>query len=356
MPGAVLISILAAVPASATAEKITSCGAPGQQSWLCATAYDITGSQRTAEIADDFAKPLRILLIIAIAFIVVRVSRLVIRRMVKRLSAEGASDKIDTLRRRTGIAYLDTGPVPSVRRRLRAETIGAVLRSIVSVVVWAIAVLMVLGELGVNLAPLIAGAGILGVAIGFGSQALVRDFLSGIFMLLEDQYGVGDVIDAGEATGTVEGVSLRTTRLRDVEGTVWHIPNGEIRRVGNKSQQWARAVLDVAITPSTDVDDATAVILRVANEVAHGRELGRVVLEDPEVWGVEEVAPDRVLIRLVVKTKPLEQWRVARELRARIKHAFDAEGIEAPVPRQVTVLPEPPASEKPGPGKPETGR
>jgi small conductance mechanosensitive channel len=134
-------------------------------------------------------------------------------------------------------------------------------------------------------------------------------------------------------------VSLRTTRLRDVEGTVWHIPNGEIRRVGNKSQQWSRAVLDVAITPDTDVAAATAVITRVADEVAHDREIGRVVLEEPEVWGVEEVGPDRVLIRLVVKTKPLEQWRVARELRARIKRAFDAEGYTYPLPQQITVMP-----------------
>ncbi|MGZ8734767.1 MAG: mechanosensitive ion channel family protein [Acidimicrobiia bacterium] len=334
--------VLAAVSASSAAEKAAACGVPGEQSWLCSVAYDISGNQRTAEIADDFTTPLRIVLIIAIAFIVVRVSRLLIRRMVKRLSADTASDKIDTLRRRTGLAFLDTGPVPSVRRRLRAETIGAVLRSVVSVVVWATAILMVLGELGVNLAPLVAGAGILGVAIGFGSQALVRDFLSGIFMLVEDQYGVGDVIDAGEATGTVEGVSLRTTRLRDVEGTVWHIPNGEIRRVGNKSQQWSRAVLDVAITPDTDVAAATAVIRRVADEVANDREIGRVVLEEPEVWGVEEVGPDRILIRLVVKTKPLEQWRVARELRARIKRAFDAEGYAYPLPQQITVMPEMP--------------
>ncbi len=339
--------VLAAVSPSSAVEKAAACGVPGKQSWLCSIAYDISGSQRTAEIADDFTTPLRIVLIIAVAFIVVRVSRLVIRRMVNRLSADTASDRIDTIRRRTGLAFLDTGPVPSVRRRLRAETIGAVLRSIVSVVVWATALLMVLGELGVNLAPLVAGAGILGVAIGFGSQALVRDFLSGIFMLVEDQYGVGDVIDAGEATGTVEGVSLRTTRLRDVEGTVWHIPNGEIRRVGNKSQQWSRAVLDVAITPDTDVMAATAVITRVAEELANDRDIGRVVLEKPEVWGVEEVGPDRVLIRLVVKTKPLEQWRVSRELRARIKQAFDAEGYTYPLPQQITVVPGQPPEVQP---------
>jgi small-conductance mechanosensitive channel len=339
--------VLAVVSPASAAEKVAACGAPGSQSWLCSVTYNVTGSQRSAEIADDFSTPLRIVVIVLIAFIVVRLGRLLIRRMVKRLSAEGASDTIDTLRRRTGLAYLDTGPVPSVRRRLRAETIGAVLRSIVSIVVWATAALMVLSELGVNLAPLLAGAGILGVAIGFGSQALVRDFLSGMFMLIEDQYGVGDVIDVGEATGTVEGVSLRTTRLRDVEGTVWHVPNGEIRRVGNKSQQWARAVLDVAIAPETDVEAATAVITRVADEVAHDHEIGRVVLDEPEVWGVEEVGPDRVLIRLVVKTKPLEQWRVARELRARIKQAFDAEGYLYPLPQQITVMPHTPEDQPP---------
>ncbi len=349
-----LSATFAVVSASSAVDKVAACGVSGQQSWLCSVTYDVTGSGRTAEIVDQFSAPLRIVLIIAIAFIVVRVSRMVIRRAVNRLSADGASDRIDTIRRRTGLAFLDTGPVPSVRRRLRAETVGAVLRSIVSVVVWATALLMVLGELGVNLAPFVAGAGILGVAIGFGSQALVRDFLSGIFMLLEDQYGVGDVIDAGEATGTVEGVSLRTTRLRDVAGTVWHIPNGEIRRVGNMSQQWARAVLDVAITPGTDVDAATEVIRRVAEAVAHDREFDRVVLEEPEIWGVEEVGPDRVLIRLVVKTKPLEQWRVARELRARIKQAFDAEGYVHPFGQQIMVLPNPPAAnpDDPIPEKP----
>ena len=134
--------------------------------------------------------------------------------------------------------------------------------------IWATAVVMVLDELGVNLAAIGIGASIIGVAIGFGSQALVRDFLSGIFMLIEDQYGVGDVIDTGVATGTVEGVSLRTTRLRDAEGTVWHVPNGEIRRVGNKSQQWSRVILDVAVAYDADLGRATYVIRSAADEVA----------------------------------------------------------------------------------------
>lgn len=332
-------SLVAAVSPSSSAERIAACGVPGKQSWICSTTYDVTGSQRAAEVANHFTVPLRVLVIVLVAFLVVRVARLLVGRVVRRLQRDSAADKIDRLRRRTGLSLLDTGPVPSIRRQLRAETIGAVLRSVVSIVVWATAGVMILDALGVNLGPLLAGAGILGVAIGFGSQSLVRDFLSGIFMLIEDQYGVGDVIDVGEATGTVEGVSLRTTRLRDVSGTVWHVPNGEIRRVGNMSQQWSRAVLDVAITPTTDVADATAVIQRVAAEVAEDPTTGRVILEPPDVWGVEEVAPDRVLIRLVVKTKPLEQWRVARELRARIKAAFDAAGYAYPLPQQITVVP-----------------
>jgi small-conductance mechanosensitive channel len=190
-----------------------------------------------------------------------------------------------------------------------------------------VAVLTVLGEFGVNLGPLIAGAGIAGVALGFGAQSLVKDFLSGIFMLVEDQFGVGDIVDVGEASGLVEGVSLRTTRLRDVEGTVWHVPNGEIHRVGNKSQQWSRALLDVQVAFETDVDQATRVIKAAADEVWHSEEVGPSVLEEPEVWGVEGFGPTGIAIRLVVKTQPADQWKVLRELRSRIKVALDREGI-----------------------------
>ena len=176
---------------------------------------------------------------------------------------------------------------------------------------------MILSELGIDLAPLLAGAGMLGVALGFGAQSVVRDFLSGMFMLLEDQYGVGDVIDAGDASGTVEGVSLRTTRLRDVEGVVWHVPNGEIKRVGNKSQQWSRAVLDVPVAFETDIEHAKRVIKETADAVWRRAPWSTMILGEPEVWGVEELGAQGVVIRLVVKTHPLEQWKVARELRAR---------------------------------------
>ena len=172
-----------------------------------------------------------------------------------------------------------------------------------------LAAFLVLGEVGINLGPLIAGAGIIGVALGFGSQSLVRDFLSGIFILVEDQYGVGDIVDLGEASGVVEVVSLRTTRLRSVDGTVWHVPNGAIPRVGNMSQHWSRALLDIQVA---------ARHRRRRGERGDGARRGRGlreragwVLDEPEVWGVEELGPHGLSIRLVLKTMPSRQYEVA---------------------------------------------
>jgi small-conductance mechanosensitive channel len=205
-------------------------------------------------------------------------------------------------------------------------------------VIYGLAVMIVLGEFGVSLGPLVAGAGIVGIALGFGAQKLVQDFLSGIFMLIEDQYGVGDVIDVGDATGVVEEVNLRTTRLRDVHGTVWHIPNGEIRRVGNKSQQWARAVLDVEVAYDTDINHAAAVIKEVADEVWREDLEHATVLEEPQIWGVEMFGESAVAIRVVLKVEPGEQWATMREVRKRLKHAFDREGIEIPFPQRTVWL------------------
>ena len=319
--------IALAAPGADELELVNACGPPGRQAWLCSTVHDITGSARASQVADDLAKPFRILLILLIAYILVRLARLAIRRVVARLSRDETSERLEKFRRRSGVALLDTGPFPSVRRALRAETIGAVLRSLVSALIWVTALVMMLDTLSVNLAAIGIGASIVGVAVGFGSQALVRDFISGLFMLVEDQYGVGDVIDTGVATGTVEGVSLRTTRLRDVEGVVWHIPNGEIRRVGNKSQQWARALLDVAIAYDSDLDVAQDAIRSAADSLSADPVFGLLVVAPPEMLGVEQITNDQVLIRLGVKTKPLEQWKVARELRVRVKAALDAAGI-----------------------------
>jgi small conductance mechanosensitive channel len=306
---------------------VQACGTKGEQSWACSTVYRITGSTTAADIADALSKPIRIVAILLLAWILVRLSRRLVTRFVRRTS--GSVDKLgDRLPSR--VSFVDTGPMPQARRAQRAETIGAVLRSIVAILIWSVAVLTVLSELGVNLAPLIAGAGIVGVALGFGAQSLVRDFLTGLFMLIEDQYGVGDVIDLGLATGTVEGVSLRTTRLRDFDGVVWHVPNGEVHRVGNKSQQWSRALVDVAIAYDADLSRATEVIRAVVRDAAADADLGTVLLDAPDVLGVESLGPERVVLRVVARTLPQEQGPVARELRARIKAALDEAGIAAP--------------------------
>jgi small conductance mechanosensitive channel len=307
-------------------ELINACGPPGQQAWLCSRVYDLTGSEGAARVADDLSKPFRVAVILIVAYLVVRISRLVIRRAVGRLARDDAAT-IDKLRRRSGVALLDTSPVPNIRRALRAETIGAVLRSIVAGLIWATALVMILDTLSVNLAAIGIGASIVGVALGFGAQSLVRDFLSGMFMVVEDQYGVGDVIDTGVASGTVEGVSLRTTRLRDAEGVVWHIPNGTIQRVGNKSQQWSRALLDIPVEYDADLTAATDAIRAGAEAVTQDPDLARFVIDAPEVLGVEQVTNDQVVIRLGVKTQPLEQWRVARALRVSVKAALDDVGI-----------------------------
>jgi len=275
--------------------------------------------------------PLKIVLILIAAAILNRVARRAVKRSLTRLHTGAVRERMGAMRRRTPAALLETGET-SLRAEQRIDALSSVLRSVVTFVIWLVALLMCLGEVGIDLAPLLAGAGVLGVAIGFGSQSLVRDFLSGMFILIEDQFGVGDIVDLGEASGTVEAVSLRTTRLRAVDGTVWHMPNGEITRVGNMSQHWSRALLDVEVAYDTDLEHARRVIKRVADEL--WRE-DTSVLDEPEMWGVEQLGASGIALRLVVKTTPSAQWKVSRELRERIKLAFDEEGIEIPFPQQM---------------------
>ena len=175
-----------------------------------------------------------------------------------------------------------------------------------------------------------ASAGVVGLAIGFGAQSLVKDFLAGIAMMLEDQYGVGDSVDVGEASGTVEAVGLRVTRLRDVEGTVWYVRNGEILRVGNQSQNWARTVLDISVGYHENLARVRTILKDVAHQLWEDPAFRPVIIEEPEVWGVQSLSPEAVVVRVTLKTAPLEQWRVAREMRERIKDRFDSEGIAMP--------------------------
>jgi small conductance mechanosensitive channel len=300
--------------------------------FFCRRVLDWTEDDALAEAADFLiGKPLTILAILIGAVILNRIARRGMKRALRTLQSGAVKERLGALRNATPDALLETGE-HSLRAEQRIEALASVLRSIVGFVIFATAAFMILGELGVNLGPLLAGAGIIGVALGFGSQSLVKDFLSGMFILIEDQFGVGDIVDLdNETSGTVEAVSLRTTRLRSVDGTVWHVPNGEIRRVGNKSQHWSRALIDVEVAYDTDIDHAQKVIAEVAHAI---REEDRNVLEEPEVWGVEQLGANGIVIRLVVKTRPSEQYGVSRELRRRIKDAFDREGIEIPFPQQ----------------------
>jgi small conductance mechanosensitive channel len=300
-----------------------ACGAT--PSLVCRVVLERTESRGLAEAVDIlFARPLKIAIVLVAAWIVIRVLGRVIARFVQSLA------------RPLGTA--GAGAVP-IRTAARAETLGYVLRSVSAFAVWTIAALTVLGEVGINLGPLIAGAGIVGVALGFGAQSLVKDFLAGIFVIVEDQYGVGDMVkvdEGGNATveGTVEAVSLRSTHIRSVEGTLWHVPNGTIVRVGNMSQQWARALLDVEVGYDADIALTEAVIKQAADELCRDAAWADDVLEEPEVLGVEDLGADGVKIRLVVKTQPAAQFRVLRELRSRIKVALDAAGVEIPFPQR----------------------
>lgn len=242
------------------------------------------------------------------------------------------------------VASAAAGVQPAVtdeRRRQRLRALGTILRSATSVVIFGIAGLQVLDDVGINLTPLLASASVVGIAVGIGAQSLVKDYLAGVLMLLEDQYGVGDVINIGDVSGTVEAVSLRTTRLRDVSGVVWHIPNGTVGQVGNESQGWARAVIDYPIPYTADLSAVTSLLDKTAAGMWRSPRWRQVMLEKPEVWGAQDVSTSSVTMRIVVRTAPLRQWEIEREMRSRIKAALDADGValSAPEPAAVSTSP-----------------
>jgi small conductance mechanosensitive channel len=299
---------------------------------LCSHVWAATESRWLATASDWFvAKPVVIALIILGALLV----RFVLHRLITRLTRVGADARTPALlrpfRERASSALAASGLV-SERRRQRADTMGSVLRSVVSVVVFVVALTLILDQFDVNLAPLVASAGVAGVALGFGAQSLVKDYLSGVFMILEDQYGVGDIVDMGEVGGTVENVGLRVTTVRDVHGVAWYIRNGEIVRVGNKSQGWAQVVVDVPLPLGTDLGRAEEVLHEAAESLTEDEEWADDLLAAPEVLGVEQLTAAGALLRVAVRTTTAAQWRVARELRGRITVALDEAGIVAPAP------------------------
>ena len=296
---------------------------------ICETVYGWWESEAAAKIADWLIhKPLTILLIIVGGWILTRLSR----RLVHRIVEQARRTAREARERAPGFVSASEA---DARADARADTITRALLGGFIVAIWSFVILLVLGELGVNLGPLIAGAGIAGVALGFGAQSLVKDVISGLFILIEDQFGVGDVVDLGECEGTVESLGLRSTRLRDVYGVMWHVPNGEILRVANKSQLWARALLDIEVAYEADLRHAQEVIRTVAHGMWEDPEWGNdQIADEPEVWGVQNLGADGVTIRVVMKTEPAKQWGVEREFRLRVKEALEREGIEIPYPQR----------------------
>ena len=319
--------------------RFRSCVTDKEDSSFCDWVYDTTGSRWLAESSDWLlAKPVAIVAILTLAVLI----RLLLHRVIRRLAHRAAEGTVPgVLAKGAGHKLLEAGPLLSERRKQRAETMASVLRSVTTGVIASVALLMALDVIGLPIGPLLASAGIVGVAVGFGAQTLVKDFLSGIFLILEDQYGVGDLVDTGMGTvGTVEAVGLRVTRLRDGSGIVWYVRNGEILQIGNHSQGWSTGIVDVAVAYSEDIPRVQRIIGDTAAAMAEDDEWKHKIIEAPTVAGVESVTATSVTIRVIVKCAPNEHWGVQRELRERVKEAFDREGVRVPPP------PYPP----PGPG------
>jgi small conductance mechanosensitive channel len=230
----------------------------------------------------------------------------------------------------------EEGPTITEREK-RARTAASLVRTVGTSLVLLIAGMMLFREIGMDITPLLAGAGVAGLAIGFGAQSLIRDIIAGIFILSEDQFHVGDVIQAAGVSGQVERMTLRMTIVRDLHGVVHFIPNGEIKVASNLTKEWSRAVLEVGVSYEEDVDRVTRVLSEVGQALADDETFGKLVLEPPQVLGVEALADSQVTIRMLVKTLPVKQWEVARELRRRIKMRFDREGIQIPYPHRVVI-------------------
>ncbi|MDQ2677387.1 MAG: mechanosensitive ion channel family protein [Actinomycetota bacterium] len=299
---------------------VQACG--GEPGPVCRQVLAWTGNRTVAEAAQWIASvPLAVATVLLVALAANWLVRRGIRRYLRRLEARSA--------RHVGA----DGPSRLVaeRRALRMATISSTLGSAASVVIFVAAVFVALAQLDISLGPLLAGAGIVGAALGFGAQNIVRDFLAGLFVTIEDQYGVGDIIDVGRASGVVEGITLRMTKLRDVEGTLWFVPNGEVKEVGNMTQRWSRVILDIAVAYGSDHHEAGRLIKEAADAMWRDPDSPARLLEEPELWGVESLGEASVVIRVAVKSYPADQWVAARELRSRIKDSFDAAGIEFPI-------------------------
>jgi len=319
----VYVSVLVGGPGAATgpSNTLTAACHSSEPGIACRLAWDLTHSVRAAELTKVYlAGPAQLVIRIGFVILIALVLRLAAHRSIRKITARATKDSPNGNDRAKTLLFRE-------RRQQRASALGTILSNAASLTIFGIAAITILGDMGLNLAPVLASAGVLGVAIGFGAQNLVQDFLAGIFMLLEDQYGLGDVIDVDGTSGTVEAVSLRITRLRDVNGVVWHIRNGTISKAGNKSQGWARAVVDFPVPYRHDIPQVRHVMARTAAALWQEPAWHEIILEEPEVWGVQTLYTDAVLLRVVARTVPLRQWEVQRELTERLKTALDAAGV-----------------------------
>lgn len=289
----------------------------GTDDWVC-ELVDKVGLRgfgaRTAEFLLEH--PLKIVVILVLAMLASKFGSRVARRSVATIGSRGKP-------------VGDKATAGSARLEQRARTLSGVVGSLVRATVWTVAALLILGQLGLDLGPFIAGASVVGVALGFGAQSLVKDFLSGFFILAEDQYGVGDTITIAEVAGEVEEVNLRVTRLRGSDGTVWFVPNGEIRKVGNQAKDWSRAIIDVVVPAKADLARVTAAVTDEAARFCNEEHWRAAVLEAPEVLGVEVFDKDSLTLRVSARTVPAQRSRVARALRTRIVARLQSEGVEA---------------------------
>jgi small-conductance mechanosensitive channel len=294
------------------------------------TALTVLSAIHTWAVNSPLSISLTIVGTVALALLVRWLVRRIIVRAVRTFSDNTFSRRLARARATHAAMSTRGEESPEVlaeRIAARARTVGGLLGNIATFLIFAVAVVVVLDVVGLDVTPLIASAGVVGIAFGFGAQSLIRDFLTGVFMILEDQYGVGDVVDAGQATGTVEDVGLRVTKLRDENGVLWYIPNGSIQRIGNKSQGWAVANVEVPVAYSEDLERVRELLRNTAEALAADPDWDADVLAEPATCSVESMTPDNVLLRVQLRTQPLRQNEVARELRVRVKDALDEANV-----------------------------
>ena len=287
--------------------------------------------------------PLQIIATLVIAYLIQATLGWTIRRVVLRTSERARRERLEQTRKVTRTAELSVFLLTQ-RTEQRAAAIGSLLSSIITITVWGVAIIVILEALSVDIAPLLASAGVIGVILGFGAQTLIKDYLSGIFIILEDQFGVGDIVDVGPVVGTVEEVSLRYTRLRDMSGVVWYVRNGEILRVANRSQGWTLAIVDIPVDYDSDLDRVRDLIEKVAIDMDEDPTYDDMLLGQPQFAGVESMSGNAVVVRVTAKAVPEMQVQLVRTIRERIKLSFDRAGIIVPVlpPQQMPPFSEPP--------------